>query len=193
MTAPRGASEAELVAAVGAVIGILARLGVRYFVTGSFASSIHGTYRATNGVDIVAALEDTDLDALVDLLSAEFVADVDQARSALAARSSFNLIHRSTYLKIDLFPCLTPFDREAARRAERIPAPGAEHLFRIATREDILLAKLHWYRQGDEQSETQRRDIQGLIALNRGDLDLEYLRRWGPELGVGDLLSRFLP
>ena len=112
---------------------------------------------------------------------------------AVAERSSFNLIHRSTYLKIDLFPCLTPFDREAARRAETITASGAREAFRIATREDILLAKLRWYRQGDEQSETQRRDIQGLIALNRGDLDLEYLRRWAPELGVGDLLSRFLP
>jgi hypothetical protein len=192
VSAPRDASEAELLAALTAVTGAFTRLGVSYFITGSVASSIHGAYRATNDVDLVADLEHADLEALVAQLSPDFVADLDQARAARAARSSFNLIHRSSYLKVDVFPCLTAFDREAARRAEPITPRGAEEPLRVATREDILLAKLRWYRQGDEQSEVQRRDIQGLVALNRDDLDRDYLRRWASALGVSDLLARFL-
>jgi hypothetical protein len=189
---PRGASETELLAAVEAVTAALTRHGVSYFITGSFASSVQGVYRATNDVDLVADLEHADLDALLGQLSAEFVADVEQARSALSAQSSFNLIHRVTYLKVDVFPCLTSFDREATRRAEPIVVPGATAPLRVATLEDILLAKLRWYRQGGEQSEVQRRDIRGLIALNRAELDLEYLGHWAAILGVGDLVSREL-
>jgi hypothetical protein len=187
-----GATEAELVTALELVTAALTYCRVQYFVTGSFASSIHGVFRATNDVDIVAAFDDTDLDRFVERVSAEFVADIDQARAAVATASSFNLIHRGTYLKIDLFPCLTAFDREAARRAEPVALRGTTATVRVASREDILLAKLRWYRMGGEQSESQRRDVQGLIALNRSELDVDYLRRWAAELDLGDLLSRFL-
>ena len=62
---------------------------------------------------------------------------------------------------------------------------------RIATREDILLSKLWWYRMGDESSEVQRRDIEGIVALNRELLDRTYLELWAAELVVSDLLHRF--
>lgn len=192
MSAPLGAGDAELLAAVEAVTATLGQFGVPYFITGSFASSVQGVYRATNDVDIVADLAHADLEVLFERLSAEFVADLDQARSALASRVGFNLIHKRTYLKVDVFPCLTAFEYEATRRAEPISLGQAGSPLRVATREDILLAKLRWYRQGGEQSEVQRRDIQGLVALNRGEMDVEYMRRWASTLGVDDLLSHYL-
>ena len=187
MSAPLGAGDAELLAAVEAVTATLGQFGVPYFITGSFASSVQGVYRATNDVDIVADLAHADLEALFERLSAEFVAD-----SALASRVGFNLIHKRTYLKVDVFPCLTAFEYEATRRAEPISLGQAGSTLRVATREDILLAKLRWYRQGGEQSEVQRRDIQGLVALNRGEMDVEYMRRWASTLAVDDLLSHYL-
>ena len=95
-------------------------------------------------------------------------------------------------MKVDIFPCLTDFDRHAALRAESIAVSGAVAPLRVATAEDILLAKLRWYRLGNEESEVQRRDIRGLIALNRTEMDLEYRERWSPVLGVADLLKLFL-
>ncbi len=70
--------------------------------------------------------------------------------------------------------------------------PGGREPLRVATREDILLAKLRWYRLGDETSEMQRRDLESLVALNRGEFDRSYLERWAEALEVGDLLRRFL-
>ena len=39
-----------------AVVRALERMGVRHYVTGSLASSLHGEPRSTNDADIVAAL-----------------------------------------------------------------------------------------------------------------------------------------
>jgi hypothetical protein len=47
----------ELIAAVAPVAKCLQALGVRYYVTGSLASSAHGIARASLDVDLVAELE----------------------------------------------------------------------------------------------------------------------------------------
>lgn len=182
---------AELLAATDAIAGVFRRFGISFFVTGSFASGLHGEFRATNDIDLVADIRPTDLGSLIDALSAEFVADEDQARAALATSTSFNLIHRATYLKVDVFSPGSDFDRTAMTRAEMIVIPGAIEPLPVATTEDILLAKLRWYRLGGEESEVQRRDIRGLIALNGESLDGAYLERWARALDVADLLVRF--
>ena len=41
-------------------------------------------------------------------------------------------------------------------------------------------------------SDTQWRDVQGVMDLRGRDLDLEYLRRWAHALGVVDLLEQAL-
>lgn len=181
----------ELLAVVDAVVSALTQTGTPYFVTGSLASSVHGEFRATNDLDIVAKLSAAQLPSLLDKLSAGFVADIDQATNALAEQSGFNLIHRVTYLKVDIFPCSSSFDNEAMRRAEAIAIPGSSESVRVATKEDILLAKLRWYQLGSEESEMQRRDIQRLVTLNRADFDDAYLSHWAEQLQVTALLQRF--
>lgn len=183
---------AELVAVIESVIAAFRRQDVAYFITGSLASSVHGEFRATNDLDVVAMLERRHVAPLTADLSRAFFADLDQAMAALQAGTSFNLIHRGTYLKVDVFPCLTAFDREATRRAVDVALPGGHGPLRVATKEDILLAKLRWFRLGGETSEVQQRDIESLVAMNRADFDHTYLKRWAAELGVGDLLDRFL-
>lgn len=182
----------ELIDAIDAAVEPLRRRGTRYFVTGSVASSMHGEFRATNDIDIVAALTDQTLEMFIADVSSAFVADLDQACEALAARTGFNLIHRSSFLKVDVFPLVSAFDAVAAERAEAVAIPGASGTLRVASREDILLAKLRWYRLGGDVSEVQRRDIEGLVALNRGALDMAHLREWAAALGIADLLIRFV-
>ena len=62
----------------------------------------------------------------------------------------------------------------------------------FSTAEDTLLAKLRWYRQGNEMSERQGRDVLGILRVAGQDLDRSYLSRWAAELGVADLLDRAL-
>jgi hypothetical protein len=62
----------------------------------------------------------------------------------------------------------------------------------FVTPEDILLAKLYWFRSGGEASELQWRDIQGLVSGSVRTLDREYLDQGATRLKVSDLLDRAL-
>jgi hypothetical protein len=131
----------ELLDVVNATAVALHRHGIEYFVTGSFASSVHGEYRATSDIEIVAALDVKRLESLLDELSSTCLIDLDQAREARAIDGSFNLIHLTTYLEVDVFPCASAFDREAMRRAVAVQLPGAGEPLRVASLEDIVLSK----------------------------------------------------
>lgn len=61
-----------------------------------------------------------------------------------------------TMLKVDVFVLKPrPFDQEAFLRAQRQPASQAEpaRMLALASAEDMVLAKLEWYRLGGEASE----------------------------------------
>ena len=62
----------------------------------------------------------------------------------------------------------------------------------VVDTEDIILAKLEWYRLGNEISDRQWRDILGILKVQAGRLDLDYLRKWAVELKVADLPQRAL-
>ena len=51
----------DLVVALTPLIDVLERLGVAWYVGGSVASTVHGRFRATNGVDVIANLRSEDM------------------------------------------------------------------------------------------------------------------------------------
>jgi hypothetical protein len=69
-------------------------LGVVHTIGGSIASSIAGEPRSTLDIDIVAALRESDVPALVAAVSGDFYVDEDALRRAVRERSSANLIHQ---------------------------------------------------------------------------------------------------
>ncbi len=85
------------------VIAALERLGVPYYIGGSLASSVHGTYRATADADIVADLREDQVDSLTRMLEGQFYADSAMMRDAIQHRASFNLLHLATGFKVDVF------------------------------------------------------------------------------------------
>ncbi len=187
MTAP------DLVAALLPVIEALDSLGVRYYVGGSIASSIHGVPRASIDADLIAELGAEHVAPLAARLSPLFYLDEGRMRDAVERRLSFHVIHLATMFKVDVFVSKgRPFDLAASGRArlealgESPEAPKAKG----ASPEDTLLAKLEWYRRGGESSERQWSDILGLLRVRTGRLDLAYLAEWARALGVADLLER---
>jgi hypothetical protein len=62
----------------------------------------------------------------------------------------------------------------------------------FASPEDLILSKLERYCLGGEVSESQWRDVIGVLKVCAGELDLDSLHRWAAELGVADLLERAL-
>ena len=113
-------------------------------------------------------------------------------RDAIRRRSCFNIIHLETMLKIDVFVAGSDaLAREELTRARghRVSDDPPRELV-LASAEDIVLQKLHWYRLGGEVSDRQWRDVLGVLAVRAGNLDTAYLERWAGHLAVEALLDR---
>jgi hypothetical protein len=183
----------DVLNAVLPVIAALDRLGVPYYVGGSLASSAHGVMRATADADLVADLKPQHVDGLVEALRTNYYIDARMIRGAIADRSCFNLIHLQTSFKVDIFVLKgRVYDRAALGRKEKrsIDRDLPDIQVFLATPEDTVLAKLEWYRLGNEVSDRQWRDILGILKLQCGRLDLDYMKKWAAELQVADLLER---
>lgn len=177
-----------------AVAKAFERMEIPYFVGGSLASSAHGVARATLDADIVAKLEPWQAGRFAKEIGPEFYADIDAIADAATRRSSFNVIHIATAFKIDVFvPLATAYaDVEMERRQPQVIDEDTGEKMVFCTAEDTLLAKLLWYRQGNEVSERQWRDVLGILRVAGLGLDGSYLSLWARELGVVDLLDRAL-
>lgn len=176
------------------VIDAFDNLGVQYLIGGSLASALHGTARSTLDIDLVADLHSEQVMPLVEALQKDFYIDDRMITDAIQRQSSFNLIHLATLFKVDVFiPKHRPFEQvQFQRRQLQLVANDPERKAYVTTPEDIILAKLEWYRLGGEVSDHQWSDIQGVLKVQAGRLDLNYLRQWAAELGVTDLLEKAL-
>jgi hypothetical protein len=88
----------ELVLSLLPVVEQLNRLGVRYCIGGSVASSVHGASRSTLDVDLGAELDEAAALRLVAALQNEFYVSKQAFVEAVRRRSCFNLIHLAIIL-----------------------------------------------------------------------------------------------
>lgn len=176
------------------VTSILDDLGIPYVIGGSMASIIHGMLRTTMDVDIVADMQPEHASPFVAELQDAFYADETAIHQAIRSRSGFNLIHLTTMFKVDIFlPKERPFDQQQLKRRIAEPiGPDKDARVWVLTAEDVVLAKLDWFRLGGEVSERQWRDILGVLKTQENALNLAYLKQWSEELGVADLMARAL-
>jgi hypothetical protein len=174
------------------VTAVLEELGVSYFIAGSLASTFHGMIRTTQDSDLVAKFGLDHTKPFVISLGEEFYIDQEMIVNAITNQSSFNIIHRESLFKVDIFiPRLGSFENEQFNRTQRQVLslePKVEAF--VASAEDTLLAKLKWYRMGGEVSERQWRDVIGMVKVQGSTLDMRYLTRMADELQVRDLLDK---
>lgn len=176
------------------VTDVFEKLGVPYLIAGSLASTLYGMVRTTQDSDIVAEMRPEHLQVFVSALQGEFYLDEEMIADAIQHKSSFNIIHRETMFKVDVFiPSPRPFLQAQLGRAQRQTfSLSSEISAKFASPEDTILSKLEWYRMGGEVSERQWRDIVGVLKTQAGELNLDYLRQWAAELHITDLLERAL-
>ncbi len=151
-------------------------------LTGSFASSAHGTPRATQDIDLVIAPTRTSLLRLLEQLpSSEFYVSKVAALAALSRRSQFNVIEVESGWKVDLIiRKARPFSLAEFDRRSLLDIGGVE-LF-MATAEDTVISKLEWAKLGG--SDRQIEDVAGIVRMQGENLNVDYLENWVKSLGL---------
>ena len=183
----------DILSAIDSFTRALEQLEVPYYISGSVAGSAYGVARATMDVDVVAKISVAQVSALVTMLEADFYIDADMIVRAIKERSSFNMLHLQTMIKIDVFIVKErPYDKSSLsrRKKDTLDAEGSRSEAYFASAEDVILSKLEWFRKGGETSERQWSDILGIVKVQGALLDRAYLQTWSASLGLDDLLQK---
>lgn len=178
----------------GFIADVFHRLQIPYFVSGSWASSLHGIPRATQDVDIVADIEPQHITSFVRALEKDFYIDPHMVQDAVQHRSSFNIIHLETMFKADIFLLkddIASQEEMARREIYELSEEPPQELF-LASAEDVILHKLYWFQLGGSVSERLWKDVLGIIQVQADKLDVSYLQRGAELRGVTDLLGEAL-
>jgi predicted nucleotidyltransferase len=159
--------------------GAFDRLQLQFALGGALASSYWGIVRTTQDVDCLVAIPALKYQLLANELQAlgcrqldddgNFVdVAVDRMRSQISDQHLIEFYLDS--VRIELFVPIVPLQTEILRRAVMMPIGGRD--VPITTAEDLILLKLAFHRAKDLQ------DVRGIIWIQRGRLDLDYLRIW---------------
>jgi hypothetical protein len=170
----------ELVVKLGEIFD---RLQMRYAIGGALANNYWGVLRATEDVDCLISLPAIKYQLFADELNAlgcklldanEKYVDVtvpellSQARGRTIIESYFP--SAADMVRVEFFVPAVALQEEILRRAVLLNVLGSQ--IRITTGEDLILLKLIFHRIKDLQ------DVRGILWVQRGKLDLEYLRKW---------------
>lgn len=163
--------------------------GFSYLLTGSMASNYWGIPRTTHDLDFVIQLPPSAVPKMVEAFGGDFFLDEAAVRAAYQPPHQFNAIDRRSTLKVDFWLLRPiPFEREMFARRKPVKLFGEPAW--IGTAEDVLLHKLYWNRI--TPSERQLGDAAGIVAVQKGMLDEDYLRRCASELNVTQTLGEVL-
>lgn len=170
------------------LVSILDKFNIGYFIGGSLSSSLNGIFRSTNDIDVI--LENSLNSTILKELEKKFLVDSTRLLENHANNRAFYIFHEGSALKIDLFPACTDFHSSQLNRAITVKLPSAPSSFKVASPEDIILAKLLWMLKSP--SERQISDIKGVLRMNKGTLDIEYLNSWARKLNVLSQLNEIM-
>ena len=176
------------------VVHLLDERGINYVLVGSLASSMHGMYRSTTDIDLIANIKPAQVRSLFEALQHRFAVDEQAVHEAISEQGSFNAIHFDSVFKVDIFiprPGDFAMQQLERRQLRKIP-PDSDQKVYVATAEDMILAKLQRFSEGGDGADTQWRDVLGMIGAAGVELDLDYLTPWATELGVSELLEKAL-
>jgi hypothetical protein len=166
-------------------VEVLDRLGIRYLVAGSMATTIYGEPRFTNAIDVVVDLRSEQVDSFcLSFPSTDFYCYRESVVDAIRQRSQFNIIHFESGIKIDVFiPDESEFSRTQLGRGVQARL-GSGFEVRFAAPEDVILKKLEYFKEGG--SERHIRDIAEVLKVQAERIDRESIADWATWLGLGD-------
>ncbi len=165
------------------LVAALERLGLRYLVTGSVATTLYGWPRMTIDIDVVVDLPLNKIKLFCRAFpSEEYYLSEEAIREAITTRGQFNIIHPASGLKVDvIIPEESAFNQERFARAWRV-WPDQDYSASFASPEDVIIKKLEFYGKGG--SDKHLSDIAGVLAISGEKLDRKYIDGWVRKLGL---------
>lgn len=162
-------------------------LGAEYMITGATAAIIYGQPRVTNGLDVVLALPETQIVALLAAfpesefyVPPESVIRIEQARPL---RGHFNILHHESGYKADIYLVGRDPLHAWALPQRRSIEWSQEVALPVATPEYVILRKLEFFREGG--STKHPADIRAILATTA--LDHAAIADWAARLGLSEL------
>lgn len=163
----------------------LNRARIRYVVSGSVAAIYYGEPRLTHDVDLIVFLSANDLRSLMDEFpEEEFYLPPLEAMLAEITREQaghFNLIHRETGFKADIYPTGRDELNAWAFRSKRTVEFEGESVT-LAAPEYVIVRKLQYYREG--RAEKHLRDVRAILAVSGEQLNRAELTEWIQRRGL---------
>lgn len=188
---------ADLLAVILPALRAFEDLQVAYYLGGSVASSLRGMQQAAQDIDLVVDLHERSFPTLLALLKQHYILDEDPADKALQKRTTFQMIHLDSLMKVDLiFPKTDAFNTSMRQCVGRHTLRDGYPPFPIASASEMILFKLQRY-QRDERTRTdgmrddaEWNDILGMLKVQGQTLDLALLERWAGKLDMTHTLHR---
>ena len=168
------------------IVAALDQCGIPFMLTGSFASSYHGSPRATQDIDLVIAPDRPQLQRFVELFDSEqyYLSDHE---FAFKTRTLFNIIDYASGWKIDLIiKKARAFSDTEFQRREQIDIQGL--VLPVATAEDVLISKMEWAKM--TPSDRQLEDCVQIVLAREEELDRAYIEKWVSELELTEQWQR---
>jgi hypothetical protein len=169
----------DLIKLVSDLANSFDRLGLRYAVGGALATNYWGIVRTTVDVDCLIAIPALKYQDFADALQSlgcrlrdpagkPIDISAEQMRQSALERNLIECFRDS--IQIELFLPIVPLQNEILRRAVDLSIGNRK--ISVTTAEDIILLKMVFHRVKDLQ------DVRGVLWVQRGKLDLDYLRHW---------------
>jgi hypothetical protein len=168
------------------VIDALNEAGVGYMLVGSFSSNFYAPPRSTKDMDVVVAIMGDEITRLARRLAPVFTANPQASFEAVTGTRRYRFRSRESLFEVEFFDLGSdPHDQARFERRLRVTFEGRETF--IPRPEDVIVTKLRWALGAKRAKD--RDDVRNVIAVNRAELDWQYIHRWADSHGTRALLD----
>ena len=165
------------------VADTLAASGVAYLLAGSFSSNYYGIPRSTKDADFVVELRGGVGSDFMTRLGEDFEADPQLSFETNTGTYRQMIQHTRSPFKIELF-LLSNDPHDQARFQRRVAVNAYERQIWLQTAEDVIIMKLRWGRNRDQD------DVRAVMGVQGDKLDWAYIEGWCERHGTRALLEQ---
>lgn len=172
----------------GKTIDALEKLKIPYMLTGAVAVNFYGQPRLTHDLDVVLQIEKKDAKKLTQILESEFMIDETDILEAIKEKRMANALHFKSGFKIDFWILKDEkYSKVCFRRRLRKRIFNKKKAWLISP-EDLVITKLVWFKKSGIDKHFE--DARGILQIQKGRLNEEYLQKWAKKQKVGKLLEK---